>query len=290
MKWTEISNQPDTKRFEILSEELKLSQCDNIFVPTDLPQEFKDENFFINDDNGDRFRLYVNQLKKDFDQIRVGGFFKEKMDYLSSEYPAELMQIKTLDSIVKTDGRWWPRNQLYHGLIHLLSHDIKHVDFSAPILVVGANSDSKTIISALIKMGFSTFNITDVDVEKCRAQVLDLQRNYFSSHFEMTEIGYVTQLPNIYSIGVNALRGELDETTKMAVIYFNFLPKGAFWIESTPRESSALADEAVSFGFNVRLGGELNASLDFVWAKSVLNCEIDLPRLKESYKAKLFIK
>ena len=289
MRWTEISDKPESKRYEFLSEELKLSKFENTFVATELPSEFRDRNFFLNEDNCDRFRQHLNTIKKDFDQIRVGGFFKAKLDVLSNEYPAELMQIKTLDSLVKNNSRWWPRNQLYHGFIHMMAHEIKQVDFSAPILIVGANSDSKTIISALIKMGFSTFNITDVDVEKCRAQVQDLQKNYFSSHFEMTEIGYVTQLPNIYSIGVNAIKGELDETTKMAVIYFNFLPKGAFWIESTPRATSALAEEAMSFGFNVRLGFELIANLDFVWAKSVLNCDIDLRRLKEIYKTKLLI-
>ncbi len=284
MKWSEISNEPQTKRFEALSQELKLSKFENEFVLPVLPAEFLVEKFFENEENCDIFRNYLKQIKIDFDQLRIGGFFKEKIDLMSTEYPADLMQTKTFDSLVKTGKRWWPRSQLFHAFIHLLTNEIKQVDFSSPILIVGANSDSKTIISALIKMGFSRFNVTDSDSELCHMLVQEMKRSYFSTRFEMTEIGYITQLPNIYSMGVNTISGELDETTKLALVYFNFLPKGALWIESCPQAVSTLANEALSFGFQVKLGLDLISELDFTWAKAVLNCEIDVARYKETLK------
>ncbi len=288
MKWTEISNLAEVKRYKLLSDELKLSNFENSFVSTKLPNEFCDLNFFASEDNCDRFRAYTNQLKKDFDQILVGGFFKDRIDLFSHEYPAELLQIKVLDSIVKVEDHWWPRNQLYHAFVYLMTHEVKRIDFSAAVLIVGANADSKSIIAALIKLGFSHFNITDINPEKCQILLRELQRCYFSVHFDMTEIGYVTQLTNTFSIGVNTLFGELDETTKMAVIYFNFLIKGGFWIEICPSATSVLANEATSFGFSVWSGVDLVSNLDYIWARSALKCEIDLARLKQAYRAKLF--
>ncbi len=288
MKWTEISDSPHTKRFELLSEELKLSGIENSFVATELPVEFRDPGFFSNEEGCDQFRNFVNQFKLKYDQIRVGGFFRENIDLFSHEYPAELMQIRVLDSLVKSQDRWWPRNQQFHAFISVMIHEIKKFDFSAPILVVGANADSKTMISALIKLGFSHFNITDINSEKSRNLVSELKRCYFSSRFEVTEIGYVTQLSNIFSIGVNGISGDLDETTRMAVIYFNFLIKDGLWIESSARATSVLADEAKTFGFSVWSGIDMISNLDFIWAQSVLKGNIDLARLKESYSQKLF--
>ncbi len=288
MKWTEISNDPENKRFEVLSAELNKNGFKNQFVPTLLPNEFCKPEFFEVEENCERFRDFLKKIKNEYSQIRVGGFFKEKLDLFSHEYPAELIHIKTFDSMVKDGTRWWPRNQLLHAFVTLLNREIKQVDFLAPILILGANPQSKTVILALIKLGFANFNITDLDASKSRALVQDLSRKFFSVHFEMTEIGYVTQLPSIYSMGINTLSGELDETTKMAIVYFNFLPQGGFWIETFPRATSVLADEAKNFGFHVWMGVDLIASADVHWARSVLNCQLDSARLKESYVNEIF--
>ncbi len=226
LKWTEISSQPENKRFEMLSAELTASGLANEFIPSVIPFEFLDEGPFDKEDQCDKFRDFVHNLKKNFDQVRVGGFFQQKISLLSHEYPAELFQIQVADALVHDQSKWWPRNFLFRAIHHLLLKEVKQIDLSNPVLIIGTGGESKTFISALIKLGFTRFNITGRDFSKCKILVEEMKRNYFSTRFECTEMNYLTQLPNIYSIGINTLYISPEEDLINSLIYFNFLAAG----------------------------------------------------------------
>jgi hypothetical protein len=286
-KWSEISSQPENKRFELLSAELQASGFENEFCPTIVPPRFLIEESLKDEQTCDEFQDWLKKLKNNFAAFRLGGFFQNKLQLFSSEYPAELLKIQVADSLELKELRWWPRNYLLHAFKHFLANELKQLEFSDPVLMIGANSQSKSIIAALIKLGFTHFNITDRNFEEAKMLVEELQKSFFSTRFEKTEASFLTQLPNIYSLAICTLLIQPDEDLVGSLVYFNFLSTGAFWIDSILSENSVISNEAKSLGFQLKTAAELMAQVDFTWAEMSLHHKIDLARLCESYKVNL---
>ncbi len=290
VKWTEISDQPDNKRFELLSSELKAAGFENEFCPSLIPAQFAHEDFLLQEEHCDEFREWLKGLKKSFSAFRIGGFFQENLQLLSHEYSAELLKIQVADSLDCVDSKWWPRNNLLHAFKYFLANEVKQIDLSNPVLVIGANAQSKSIIAALIKLGFTRFTITDREIEKSKLLVEELEKSFFSTRFEKTEASFLTQLPSIYFLALSTLRMEPDEDLIDSIVYFNFLTSGALWIEACPQVTQILSDEAKSLGFQVRTAVELMAQVDVAWAEVAFHQKIDLARLSAAYKTQFSTK
>jgi shikimate 5-dehydrogenase len=255
IRWAEISDQPQPERLAAVSSALKSAGVDNEFVEIAAGEaDFAD---------------VLERAKSEFDQIRIGGSLRDLVPSVSIRFSSSLLAIKSADALVQTKDGWWPRNFLSEGIHRSIVLDMQDIDLSAAVFILGATPDARAAASALSKVGFSRFTISDPDEARGQSLVGELESSYFKVQFQFIPKYLITQLPKTHSIAVNTLVKGRDQGTLADLIYFNFLEIGGVWLDFAINPPNPdLLVEAEAMGAVIELGARVLARTDLLWAEA----------------------
>lgn len=275
VRWVELSTRCERERYTALSEELAKAGIANevAFIEAPLAE----------------FEPRLSEVKSEFAQIRIGGGLREIAYRTAERMPSTLLTVRSADAYVCERGEWWPRNFLVDGLQQAIAEEFGQLDLSGGVFVLGANADARAVITALFKVGYRRFSISDNDEDVALALTEELQATHFGVQFQAVPRHLVTQLPGVNSVAVNTLPLGTDDGILGELFYFNFLKPGGIWLDLplVPR-NPALATEAASVGATVEESAGVLARVDFAWAQAAFGERakaIDLSRLRERYIA-----
>jgi hypothetical protein len=282
-RWCEISDRSERKRFEALSQALSDAGCPNevVFIETPSSVSTPDQlSQFLQEE--------LVRARQEFRQIRIGGRFQEIVlkGEICEQVPATTRLLKATDALLFTkgpasidsaQGRFLPRNFLFDGISETISSEVRVLDFSGPILIIGANPEARAVVGALIRFGFSRFSIIDLEDQRTSPLVEDFRRNYFGVDFQIIRKDLFTQIPGVHSCAINVLKAPVESAIFESLSYFNFMKPEGIWLDlSMDPQMRELENEAVSLGFRSLKASHVVASADRLWTKAAFGVEIDL--------------
>lgn len=275
VKWTEVAFQTLDWRYQALSEEIKLCGIENSYLGTVVKPD-------------DDFLAAIENAKKNFSQIRFGRVFAEKALETYPEIPANLLNLKAVDSLVPELDVWWPRCFYFDGVMLSLVRDMKNLDLGAGAFVFGATWEARVIVAALTRAGYNKISLSDVDDVRGAKMTKELARLNFGVNFQYVQRSLVTQLPGTCSIAVNVLSLVEHPSIVADLSYLNFLRPDGIWMETQAyKEDSSLTVEALSLGTQVEPAVYLLSNVDEAWAERCFGVKIDLNRYRESLSRSL---
>lgn len=270
VKWVEISDCCDRKRMMALSEEMTAAGLENSVT-------------FI-ECGPDGFGKALDEAERTVDQIRVGGGLREIAAQFTNRLPSLILTLRSVDAFVQENGQWWPRNFLLDGLGSSISEDLTKLDLTGAVFVIGANADARAAIAAFVRVGYSRFNVADMDDGRARELVEELRRSYFKIQFQAVARHIVTQLPSIHSVAINTI-GQEDDGILGELFYLNFLRQGGVWLDlPLVSANDSLVGEARSVGAFVEPSALVLDRVDRAWVKSCFGVALGA----DSYRERLF--
>jgi shikimate 5-dehydrogenase len=277
--WAELAEHKGTSQMSLLSEFLNTCGASNQFQKLDLSSDFcmqkieDARSLHIESKSKEEitedFDFLLKWAMSEFDSIRIGSPFNERVTYSLPEVPAEILTYRSADLLVKENNKWWPRSLMKESLVRQIGLR-QEISIMEPVLIVGASDHSRAVIAALIHAGFSRVNVTDRFNERGEHLVSQLQKQFFSVKFDYTPQVSLTTLPGIYSLVVNAAL-EIDETELISDLsYFNFLsPKGVVMDLDISRQDTQLISAARQVEATVIEGLDLCVDRDLLWVEKV---------------------
>lgn len=273
-RWVEISLHPEEKRFKLLSALLN-------------GQGIANEVEFITTTESD-FETVAREAMMRFDQIRVGTRLCELAPNLSERKPSSILTLKASDALVRSglrsEAQWWPRNFLFEGVGRAVVSRHKDLDLGGAVFVLGVTCESRAVIAALAKIGFSRFSISHHDDNQGQAFVEGMRRALFGVQFQFVPRHLITQLPSVHSFAVNTLLAGTDDGALAELIYFNFLKPGGIWLDLSLAGNPHLEAEARAVGAVLGSGVEVAAWTDHLWSKEVFGCDVDPVVISAEYE------
>lgn len=286
LRWAELSVYPERKRFETLSAALN-------------DEGFKNEVSFIETDEG-RFSEALKEAQNQYAQLRIGGELCRVVHQSADRMSTLMLALQTADAYaqMKSDGKfvrsqeesgaegnsWWPKNYLIEGIRRTLVADLKAVDFSGGVFVIGAGAEARAAVAALVRTGFIRFSISDPDEELGRAFIEEAEKVFFNCQFQFVPRHMITQLPSVNSVAINTLTIGRDGGVLDELFYFNFLKSGGIWLDLPLERHGELDAEALAVGASVAPGYRILAWTDLEWANEVLGVHLSIDKLTEAYK------
>jgi hypothetical protein len=286
LKWVEIADVPEQSRFQTLSDVLSKNGIENQLEFISVNEIDRDES--ASESRAIDLETVLTNAKKDFGQIRIGGSLRSAVPKVVENFPASLLWLKAADALVPitNDGKttWWPRNYFEQGFQRAFVKDIKNVDLSGAVFIVGATIEARAAIGALARMGFDRFSIADRDDDACEEFVRELTRSFLGLRVQAIQRNHITQLPAIHSAAINTLAVGQDEGMHAELAYFNFLKNNGIWMDmSLYAISQELEVEARTVGATVESGARILAWTDALWAADTLNCQLNVNELSDLY-------
>lgn len=264
VKWGLISKFDYKVRFEYLSQYLK--------------DKHKIENeFHLLDCEVSEFHERQLEWQKEFDQLRVGPPFGNKLAENLDQSNALTMALRTADCLHKVDGTWWPRSLLEESLLRSVVRAGLQMDIHSKAIVVGTGASAKAAIMPLIKLGFNNISFTDSDSSKGYDFVRIMRQRIFSANFEFVEQGDISLLPGIYSMVVNTTPDREDNFLVQDLSYFNYLRSGGIAIDlSVERAETKFVSQAMLVMAQVLPGYQIAADVDAYWAEMCFGLDFDI--------------
>lgn len=255
MKWAEISDQGEQKRFTALSQALTEFGIENEFQFLEATPE--------------TFDAVLKSAKRDFQQLRIGGSFCTQIVDKLDSFTVLTKQIGAVDALLHLDGAWWPRNFLSEGVHRAAINDVPKLNLTGAVFVLGTGWKARAVIGALARIGFTRFTISDKDGSNGESFIEGLKRVHFDTQMQFVPREMITQLPSIHSVAVNTLTTGEDAGLLSELIYFNYLGMGGLWLDlSLIPENSSIAEEADAAGAFVESPIKVATAVDAIWAEA----------------------
>lgn len=257
INWCEIGPKK-VVRFEILSKFL-------------TSQGIKNEFTFL-ESSSENLEEVISQAKKDRKFIR---FHPDLFDKVSGHLDNTFRDFKLLNStdslIFEESGQYWPDIVMRESLFEFLVHKVKALDVSQKVFCIGTCGMSRSVLSALIKLGFSKFAITGGSAEEASQLIADFGKIYFNVSMEYVQRSDVTILPGTHGMVVNTLSALDTDDFPNEIYYFNFLKKGGLVLDlvDLPTETPFLKI-AADIGAQAISGYEALGFYDMVWLEKVI--------------------
>ena len=264
-KWCTLADSTriqDELRFQILNEMIN---------EKGLPTEFQ---FLTVTENN--ITDILEKVKSENSQIRFAGDVGKWVVPLLERLPSAVLSLKSADALVCEKLEWWARFYLVEGLNQMFATDAGSLDLGGSVLIMGTSMESRAVVAALSKIGFSKMLISDSDDAKTSAFVEEMKKSYFGVRFQAVPRSMITQLPGVCSMAVNTLNTLSDPSTGMDLAYFNFFKAGGYWLDlSIFPLDLVLANEAQYVGATLLSGARVYAITDAIWAEAVFKVKID---------------
>ncbi len=259
IKWIEISDVESRSagraRFETLSSLLSESGVENEIV--------------LQETTGEDLQTSLKSAMAGFDQIRISGSIGSNVLEHFDNVPLSSKQIGAADALVKADGKWWPRNFLFDGILRAVVSDVKKLNLSGGVFVFGATTEARAAIGAFARLGYRKFSISDPREDIGQTFVEQLKKTHFEVQFQFIPRHMITQLPSVHSAGINTLVRGHDDGALEELFYFNFLEPMGVWLDLALFPlNEALSEEARAVGAFVESGISVAAHTDALWVEA----------------------
>ena len=277
MIWGDVAREPQTRRYETLSAELKLCGFEQAFVSQPL-----NENPLVSQ--------WPDIEKKGYEQLRVGR--DECVDILevTNEIPRQVSQLRGADALVRENGKWVARNFFHDAIVELMAQNVKSLDFTGDVLIVGSGGEARAAAFALSQVGFKQMTIAGGDDFEVAAVINHLRRHCFGVNFSDAKTSQLTQMAATSSVAVNTLSTTGTHPLLTELSYFNFLKPDGVWVEtSVESATSPLVQEARELELQTISSLEVMTHVDALWAQRCFNVKIDRNRYLTAWSAKLSV-
>ncbi|MEO0336279.1 MAG: hypothetical protein AAF202_07785, partial [Pseudomonadota bacterium] len=257
LNWATFYYDCDLKRYELLSDFLNEQGISNQFHPVEIkPTDFLDN---------------ADEEMKRFDQVRVESPFRHTSFLAMKKHEAEMLVLRSGDTYFKDSfGVYWLRSAIYYGMEAILNGLNRPIDTEGAALIVGAGGGARAAISALVKAGMHTFNLTNAYDDQVLDLIKELKKVYFGIEFNFVSQGQLVLLPGANSVVVNSTPYRATNEIVNELAYFNFLKApGMIWELSMSPIETELVVESGPIGAAAIRGHEFASQTDKRWTQWV---------------------
>ncbi len=255
-KWVEIGLQNNKWRFETLSQFLTENQFEN---KVDFIQTTDEE-----------FQEKLPTWLAEYDGIRIGRGLGEIVVAQFINHPVMVDKIKAADALVRIDKKWWPRANAVEGFSRVLAKVGEWFDLESRVLVIGAGAAARVAVTALFRVGFRHFVISNLDDSRAQFFVGEMKRNMLGAKFELVSKDGLILLQGAHGVMVNTTPLGADNPMLEELYYFNFFKKNGVAIDFSisPVETPLLVG-ARDIGAHCVFGYQISAHTDLIWAEQI---------------------
>ena len=235
-----------------------------------------------------QFMEKLNECLEKYDTIRIGRSLGELV-VSAFKHKSSIMQLlKSADSLVKINDKWWLRSAVYHSMQRKLAEIGQRLDLESSVLVVGAGAMARVAIASFVKAGFKKFNISNKFDDQANELIKDLKRVYFNIEFHFVPKDELILLPGTNGVLVNTTPMVPQNDILEELYYFNFLKSGGIAIDFVliPPETPLLV-EAQDIGVYTVKGYEIASRADMIWAEWCFNVKLDHHKYQEKLLKKI---
>ena len=206
-----------------------------------------------------------------FEQVRLDSPFRHTSFLVTKKHEAEMLVLRSGDTFFKDKfGTHWLRSAIYQGMEAVLNGLDKPIDTEGSALIVGAGGGARAAISALVKAGMRSFNLTNAFDDQVLDLIADLKRIYFGIEFKFISQGQLVLLPGANSVVVNTTPYTATNEIVKELAYFNFLKApGMIWELSLNPILTELVVEARQIGSVTVCGHQFAKHADQKWLEWV---------------------
>ena len=279
VQWAEVGTHCDEIRFRALSKAMN-------------DAGFTNQVSFITGSE-DEFATKLNEATAKNKALRLGGSYCLQAARAMHIVPRVLMSIGAADSLTPPSDKehaglksedWWPRCFLADGLLRLTVTEIKKVDLGGGVFILGTGCEARAAVSAMIRLGFSRFTISDLTGENDNMLMGELRAAYFQCQFQFVSRHLITQLPSVHSVAINTLVRAGEDDGLSELYYLNFLKPNGVWLDFTTHPNPTLEGEARALGSTIESGIRIAAWTDCEWASEVFKIKLDPTSLALQYE------
>jgi len=256
-KWVEIALQNNRVRHEALSLFLRDSGFENSVDFIETGEE--------------DFKKNLPAWLAQFDSIRVGHGLGEVVVPLFNRHGMVVERIRAADSIMKIDGEWWLRAYAVDGFSRILSRVGKKFDLDSRVLLVGTGAAARVAMTALFRVGFRQFTVSNLEEKKATAFIGDMKKFLLGAVITFVPREGLILLPGQHGVLVNTTQLAKDNPLLEDLYYFNFFKTGGLAIDFSisPVETPLLIG-ARDVGASCVHGYQISACTDIIWAEEVM--------------------
>ena len=257
LNWATFHFGGDLKRYELLSSFLNSQGIENKWTDIEIsPTEFHDK--------------FADEMKA-FDQVRDDSPIRHTSFLAMKKHEAEMLVLRSGDTYFKDKfGVYWLRSATYYGMEAMLNGLDSPIDVEGAALIVGAGGGARAAISALVKAGMKTFNLTNAYDDQVIDLIAELKKVYFGIEFNFVSQGQLVLLPGSNSVVVNSTPYTATNEIVKELAYFNFLKApGMIWELSLSPIETDLVIESGQIGARAIKGHEFAALTDRKWVEWV---------------------
>lgn len=200
--------------------------------------------------------------------------------------PTLVRTVRSMDSFVKEDGKWYPRLYFYEALRKVLVDCARDLDIRVPAFVVGDTELSRIVASVLAQVGFSEIYVVGEDAARLNEQMKILRRNHLGIKFHELRADELTIQTVSGSIIVNTLDVSANKALLSDLSYFNFLKTDGYALDlNLMPYHNPLLEEAERADLRVLHPYLVFASLTQLWLEKLqLGTSLKVEDLRESWK------
>lgn len=265
-KWTALSPQDETYRWQALSDSIREKGVANEFVPWEHGiQEFSDFKMF---DQFDHVRMSSSIAVRVLKHVKVQSSWTTLLG--------------VVDGMNKTPHGWWPLCALYENFGQMLIELGQDLDMRGSVMVAGAGASARVVVASFFKAGFQEFLITNFDDQEAQKMIADMRSRFFGMKMEWVPMEKIVLLPGNCSVLVNCTPSIEENALLTELSYLNFLKRpGILFDLGRGSRTSVLAEEVRDAGVRAITGLEIAARTDVLWAKWGFGTDIELAPYQE---------
>lgn len=275
MKVIEISQNPFMERAELLMEFCR-------------KQGIADFVYECKEASGDDFPTALAEAKTQANAIRIGSPFSETIIPTLTDFTNEIQTIGACDFLERERDHWWPRNFLNRAFLKTLSDSVGRVDINHTAFVVGCGAAARSVVAALVRVGFTKVTLTDKFTERGMEAVETLKKKFFQIQFEFAPLQAITTLPGVHSLVVNTTPLVLENDLLDELYFFNFLHEGGVVVDLqlVPSKTPLLL-EAETWGARFLSGDFVAAQADALLVHHLTKVQLPVEAYRQELRKKI---
>ncbi|MFK8138660.1 MAG: hypothetical protein AB8E15_09895 [Bdellovibrionales bacterium] len=268
LKWAVVSKFENRDRFKVLSDFLSDQSIENeleIFEP-----------------EIESFENQLDTIKSSFDAIRIGSPYAKIIADDVENTTSLVLSSKSVDCLVKLDGKWWPRLAIEKGYERVLSRGGADLDIHNKVLIIGTGVSAKAAINPLVGAGYTRISFTDINEDRGQEFIDDLSKRVFNLELEFIRQKDITLLPGTYSAVINTTPDIESNTLIQDLTYFNYLMPAGFVLDiNIQKGETGFIKQALVVNSQVVSGIRLAAETDMFWLELVTGKPLDVVQYEE---------
>lgn len=193
----------------------------------------------------------------------------------------EVRESGVTDVLVKEQNTWWFRCFLREALRESIIQHAPQLDTHSFAYIIGSDEVAGLGASVAIQLGFRRLILVARESIEARELATRIQKKYFGQELNLILDTQLTLQPSNGSLLINTLGTRSQEPILADLPYLNFLKKEGLVVDLPYLDGlQQLAEEAQHVGIRHVAGAEVVGMRDFIFLKSLMKTEFQIPREK----------